>query len=270
MRPCSFARALAVILVFAAGGLPPLYAQTEPAPKPNVMLGIFGGMGPEATADCYHKIVAATPAKNDQEHIPTLIYSLPQVPDRTAAIQSGDRSGILPWLVEGVTRLERSGASYIVIPCNTAHYFYDDMQKAVKIPILNMIRETAAETARQHPRAKAVGLLATSATIATGLYERELAAKGIKTVVPDAGVQEDLVMKAIRSIKAGEEKKIAEDLLAKAADHLVAKGVQALVLGCTETPLAFNPGRAKVPVVDATRVLAQAAVAKYRELTKAR
>jgi aspartate racemase len=263
VRPFALILALAATLAAVAG------AQVKPAPKPDVVLGIFGGMGPEATADCYHKIVAATPAHKDQDHIPTLIYSLPQVPDRTTAIRTGDRS-IVPWLVEGVTRLEKSGASFIVIPCNTAHYFYDDMQRAVKIPILNMIRETVAETARLHPEAKRVGLLATSGTIASRLYEREFAARGVQTIVPDSAVQESLVMEAIRAIKAGEEKQRAEDLLARAADHVVGKGAEVIVLGCTETPLAFNPQRAKVPVVDATRVLARAAVAKYQELTAKR
>lgn len=256
---------LLAALVLALGPAPPSSAQVKPAPKPEVVLGIFGGMGPEATADCYRKVIAATPAHRDQDHIPTLIYSLPQVPDRTTAIRTGDRS-IVAWLVEGVTRLEKAGASFIIIPCNTAHYYYADMQRAVKIPIVNMIQETVAETMRRHPDVTRVGLLATSGTIASGLYERAFAARGVETVVPDSAMQEQMVMTAIRAIKAGEDKKGAEDLLAQAGDDLVARGGQVLVLGCTETPLAFNPQRAKVPVVDATRVLAQAAVAKYQEL----
>jgi aspartate racemase len=246
-------------------------SQTETGARqtPSRLLGIFGGMGPEATANLFLEIIRLTPAQCDQDHIPTLIYSLPQVPDRTTAIRTGDR-GIVPWLVEGVTRLQKAGASFIVIPCNTAHYFYADMQEAVKIPIVHMIRETAAETVRRYPAAKRVGLLATSGTIATGLYERELAVRGVETVTPDPSVQESEVMEAIRAIKAGEDKQRAEDLLARAADHLVEKGAQVIVLGCTETPLAFNPRRAKAPVVDATRVLAQAAVDKYRELTTRR
>jgi len=259
------ARKFALILILAAAVAATAGARVRPVPKPDVVLGIFGGMGPEATADCYRKIIVATPARRDQDHIPTLIYSLPQVPDRTTAIRTGDR-GIVRWLVEGVTRLEKAGASFIVIPCNTAHYFYDDMKKAVKIPIVHMIRETVAETVRRHPEVKRVGLLATSGTIATGLYEREFAARGVETVTPDAEVEEKSVMEAIRAIKAGEEKQRAEDLLAGAADHLVEKGAQVIVLGCTETPLAFNPGRARAPVVDATRVLAQAAVDKYRKM----
>jgi aspartate racemase len=236
----------------------------EPAPK--VILGIFGGMGPEATANMYQLVVRSTPAKQDQDHLPTLIYSLPQVPDRTAAILNHDPS-IVPYLVEGVTRLERAGASFIIIPCNTAHYFYDDMQRAVKIPILHMIRETADEVARRYPDRKRVGLLATSGTIATGLYEKELTARGFTVLVPDDAVEADCVMGVIYDIKAGRNRARCEDQLAKAGRHLEKKGAQVLVLGCTEIPLAFNPARAHVPVVNATQVLADAAIRKYRELT---
>jgi aspartate racemase len=105
--------------------------------QPKVILGIFGGMGPEATANMYQLIVKLTPAKRDQEHIPTVMFSFPQVPDRTTAIQSGDPS-IVPYLVEGVTRVQHAGASFIIIPCNTAHYYYDQMQAATAVPILHM------------------------------------------------------------------------------------------------------------------------------------
>jgi len=222
-------------------------------------------MGPEATANLYQLIVKLTPATRDQDHIPTLIYSLPQVPDRTAAIMSGDMS-IVPYLVEGVTRLERAGASFIVIPCNTAHYFYEPMRKAVKIPIVHMIRETVAEVAAKYPKARKVGLLATSGTIASGLYEKEFAARGIAVVVPDPDLEESLVMKATYDIKAGGDKRQAEEWLFLAGKSLEKKGAEVVVLGCTEIPLAFNPERSGVPVVNATRVLAERAISTYQEL----
>jgi len=239
-------------------------APVAPVPKPPVILGIFGGMGPEATANLYQLVVKSTPAKKDQDHIPTLMYSLPQVPDRTAAIQSGDPS-IVPWLVEGVTRLERAGATFIVIPCNTAHYYFDQMQAAVHIPIIHLIRETVAEVGVKHPKAKRIGLLATSATIQTGLYEKELKARGYAVLVPDGAVQTACVMKAVYGIKAGTSPKENEDLLARAGSLLETQGAEVIVLGCTEIPLAFNPARAKVPVVNANQVLADRAVAMYQK-----
>ncbi len=237
------------------------------AVQPKVILGIFGGMGPEATANMYQLIVKLTPATKDQEHVPTLIFSFPQVPDRTTAILANDPS-IVPWLVEGVTRLERAGASFIIIPCNTAHYYHDRMQAAVDIPILHMIREAARAVAARYPQCRQVGLLATSGTIQTGLYEKEFAALRRRTIVPDDAVETDYVMKAIALIKAGDTGRESGNLLAAAGDHLVARGAEVLVLGCTEIPLAFNTERAKVPVVNATRVLAEAAIRKYQELSK--
>jgi aspartate racemase len=257
---------LALLLCLLVAGCGRQRLELLPGQSP-VILGIFGGMGPEATANMYQLIVQLTPAAKDQEHIPTLIYSFPQVPDRTSAIQSGDPS-IVPYLVEGVTRLRRAGASFIIIPCNTAHYYYDDMQSAIDIPILHMIRETARYVAQRYPQCRRIGLLATSGTIRSGLYEKEFAADGRQTIVPDEAVETGYVMKAIMNIKAGTGKKESEDLLAAAAAHLEARGAEVLVLGCTEIPLAFNPGRAGVPVVNATRVLAEAAIRAFQAMSR--
>ena len=259
--------ALGLVAALAVAGLTARSAPPAVDVAPRRLLGIFGGMGPEATANLYYEIVRRTPAQKDQDHIPTLIYSFPQVPDRTAAIQSGDRS-IIPYLVEGVTRLEKSGASLIVIPCNTAHYFYDDMQGAVKVPILHMIRETAGAVVARHPRCKTVGLLATDGTLQSGLYEKELRARGLAVVHPDASIQRDCVMKAVYGIKAGRPKKECEDLLFTAGKQLEEQGAEVIVLGCTEIPLAFNADRSTLPVVNATEVLAERAIAVFRAGSK--
>jgi len=236
--------------------------RTGDGPAPRRILGIFGGMGPEATANFYGEIVKCTPAKKDQEHIPTLIYSLPQVPDRTTAIENRDRS-IIPYLVEGVTRLEKAGASFIAIPCNTAHYFHADMQGAVQIPILHIMRETAQTVVERHPDCKKIGLLGTTATLSSGLYEKEFCARGLSMVYPDDSILTDCVMKAIYGIKAGQDRQVSEDLLYTAGENVARKGAELIVLGCTEIPLAFNPKRASKPVVNATRVLAEAAIREY-------
>lgn len=252
-----------LILFICLGGTS-IYGQPEQI-KPKRILGIFGGMGPEATANLYLLIVKLTPAAKDQDHIPTLIYSLPQVPDRMTAIKKKDKS-IIPYLKEGVIRLEKAGASFIAIPCNTVHYFYDDMQQVVNIPIIHMIRETALEVTIKYPNIKTVGLLATTGTLQSGLYEKELKAKGLKVVIPDEKIEENNVMKAIYGIKSGMDRKACEDLLAVAGDNVEKKGAEVIVLGCTEIPLAFNPERAHVPVVNATKVLAQRAIKRYQSL----
>jgi aspartate racemase len=230
-----------------------------------VILGIFGGMGPEATADLYKQIVKLTPATKDQEHIPTFIYSLPQVPDRIASIANQDPAIIIA-ITEGVQRLENSGASFIAIPCNTVHYYYDDMQNAVSIPIIHMIKETVLEVKNNYPNVKKIGLLATSGTIKTKLYNNELEANGFEVMVPEDLIEEENVMKAVWGIKSGVDQQINEDLLAIAGQHLIDNGAELLILGCTEIPLAFNPDRSSVPVVNATKVLAERAISMYQKL----
>ncbi len=232
-----------------------------------VRLGILGGMGPEATADLYHQIVRLTPAKADQEHIPTLIYSQPKIPDRMSSIRNNDNK-VIPPIVEAVKLLEDGGASFIVIPCNTVHYYYDDMQDAVSIPIIHMIREAVNEVVKNYPDVKKVGLLATTAVIETKLYENELKDEGFQTIPPDDGIINEKVMKAIYGIKSGVDRQISEDLLAEAGQNVIDKGAELIILGCTEIPLAFNPDRVNVPVVNATKVLAEKAIKMYQDLNK--
>lgn len=233
----------------------------------KIILGIFGGMGPEATADLYKQVVKLTPATKDQEHIPTLIYSLPQVPDRMASIENQDLA-IIPFIVEGVQRLEKAGASYIAIPCNTIHYYFDYMQDAVSIPIIHMIEETVLEVKNNYPDVKRIGLLATTGTIKTELYNNELKKHGYEVIIPDDNIENEYVMKAVWGIKSGVDPQISEDLLAIAGQHLIEKGAELIILGCTEIPLAFNPSRVDVPVINATKVLAQRAISLYEEMNK--
>jgi aspartate racemase len=253
---------LAAVMVLSAG----CKTGNQPLPQGNeVILGIFGGMGPEATADLYRQILEITPATKDQEHIPALIFSNPQVPDRLASIADGGEN-IKPYLSFSLKKLEAAGASFIAIPCNTVHYFYDYMQEVVNIPIINMIRETAAEVAGKYPEVKMVGLLATTGTIESGLYNKELEAAGYEVITPHDSIEINMVMKAVWGIKAKSDPGVNEDLLAIAGQHLADRGAEVIVLGCTEIPLAYNPARVDLPVVNATLVLAQRAVDMYQRL----
>jgi aspartate racemase len=229
------------------------------------MLGIFGGMGPEATVDLFRRIVEATPAQRDQDHLPTLVFSYPQVPERTPAIRSGDRAPV-PYLVEGVRLLDRAGASLIAIPCNTAHFWYDDMQAAVGIPIVHMIREAAAVAAARLAGGRRVGLLATAGTLESGLYAKELERLGLECLVPDAAQQEAEVTASIADIKARRERARSRERLARAAAALESRGAELILLGCTEIPLAFDPATTPLAVVDATQVLAEASLRRFGAL----
>jgi aspartate racemase len=232
---------------------------------PEVILGIFGGMGPEATADLYRKIIDLTPAEKDQDHIPTLIYSLPQVPERTESIRNKDLS-ILPYIIGGVKRLEKAGASFIAIPCNTVHYYYGQMAEAIHIPIIHMIRETVREVEAKQPGARRVGILATAGTLESGLYGTALEDRGLEAIIPEEDVVREKVMQAVFGIKSGQERMAVEGLLADAGRHLADRGAEAIILGCTEIPLVFDPASVDVPVVDATLVLAERAVDMYFKL----
>lgn len=218
------------------------------------VVGIIGGMGPEATADLFLKIVKSTPAKKDQDHLRIVVDCNPEIPDRTASIL-GKGADPLPLLIETARNVEKMGASFMAIPCNTAHYFHKDIQAEVKIPVLHIMDEVAA---RLEGRIKRAGLLASSGTLATRLYETALLAAGIETVVPEDAGQEE-VMEAIYAVKAGDMAKGRELALREGA-KLVSLGAEVVIAGCTEIPLVLKDGDLEAPVIDATTVLAERCV----------
>ncbi|MGB4377731.1 MAG: amino acid racemase [bacterium] len=222
------------------------------------VIGILGGMGPEATADLFLKIIRATPADKDQEHLRVIIDNNPQIPDRTAAIFSqGDDP--LPLLVETAKNLARAGADFIVIPCNTAHYYYQELQAQCPLPVLNMIELCARRAREIVPALERIGLLATRGTVATGLYEKAFQQWGVQVLTPPEEEQER-IMRVIYGVKAGRPPGELKHLWLPVVKGLVNRGVQAVVLGCTELPLVIDPAEVPVPVLDATAILAQEAV----------
>ena len=227
--------------------------------RPKKSIGIIGGMGPAATVDLYAKIVAATAAASDQEHLRVLIDSNAGIPDRTAAIL-GQGEDPLPELITTARTLEQAGAELLTIPCNTAHYYYDSIQASVSVPVLHMIRETARHIVAQYPGVERIGLMATTGTLAIGLYDRVLEGVGLTVIRPEPD-QQDLLMRSIyEGVKAGRLAD-AEMLAGGVASGLAERGAQVLVLGCTELPIALRHVSLPVPAVDPTQVLARAAVA---------
>ncbi len=194
------------------------------------MLGIIGGMGPAATDLLYRRIIDRTDAECDQEHLDMIILNHASMPDRTAAIKSGDTDKVLSLLKKDVEFLEKSGAVAIAIPCNTSHYFYDELQKSTSVTIINMIRETA-----KYVKAlgrKKVCVLATDGTIMTGIYEKEILAEGIEYVAPDENTQK-LVMKIIyEQIKKGFPGN--EEDFREIHHYIKANGCDGAILACTE------------------------------------
>jgi len=222
-------------------------------------IGVLGGMGPAATVDFYQKLIAATPAKQDQDHLKVVIVSDPRIPDRTAAI-FGRGPDPTPALLAGAEVLVRAGADLIAIPCITAHHFYPQLQPAVSVPILHIVDATAASVAAEHPGVRRCGLLATSGTLRARLFEAHFESRGLAILRPEPGLQEAGVMPAIYAVKAGANLAAARERIRGAAAALVAGGAQAIIAGCTEVPLLLAPADLPVPLIDPTAILARAAV----------
>lgn len=218
-------------------------------------VGIIGGMGPEATADLFQKIIVFTNAKHDYEHIHILIDNNTDIPDRTEAILNGGESP-LPQMLASADRLVRQGADFLAIGCNTAHYFYDELSRNVPVPILNMIEITMKKILEQN--LNTVGILGTFATLKTGLYDR-LSEYGIKIIKPDES-DEALIMDMIYDGVKGGCSNYDTAAVKRCLDKMVLKGVQRFVLACTELPLAFCNYHLDYPVIDPTVELAKAVV----------
>lgn len=224
------------------------------------IIGILGGMGPAATVELFRRIVLKTPAQCDQDHIPIVLDSNPRIPDRGPFILEGGPDP-RPALCRSARRLEKMGASFIVMPCNTAHVFLPYLRRAVRIPFIDMIAETARVV-----REPCVGLLATETTIRTGLYHDACAPYGIEIVTP---LPEDQarIMKIIYAIKGGScDLTIHRDLRA-IARRLRERGAEALIVGCTELSLVAQD--LDGPIYDALDILAHVAVQGALSLTPA-
>ncbi len=229
---------------------------------PEKIIGILGGMGPEATVDLFYKIIKFTPVEKDQDHLRIIIDNNPKIPDRTAAIlRKGEDP--LPALQKTAKNLEKAGVDFIIIPCNTAHHFLSSIQESVRIPVLNMIEETAKETRKGIPQIKKVGLLASIGVYKTKIYHRHFKKFNIEVISPGEKDKEE-VMKVIYAIKAGDLSEEIKRNILKIAQKLTDKGSEALIAGCTEIPLILKEGDVSVPIIDPTQILAKVAVQKAK------
>lgn len=224
----------------------------------SVKVGVLGGMGPLAAADFLRKLTEMTPALRDQDHIPIIHYGIPTIPDRSAGIL-----GIGPSpegaLCTGIDVLVANGVDVIVIPCNTAHYWYDAMALRSSVPILHIVDAVRDSLAADGVTGGRVGLMATAGTIRAHLYQDRMA--GFTVDTPTTEDLNRLIMPGIRAVKAG---KLAwgQALMLEAAQNLMDRGASRLILGCTEIPLAMptNDPVWTPRLVDSTSALARACV----------
>lgn len=221
-------------------------------------LGVLGGMGPQATQIFYQRIIDRTDAATDQEHVPTLIWSDSMMPDRTAALLEGRGEQVFARLCSDVGLLESCGCTVIAIPCNTSHYFLDRLQEETTIPILHMIRETAARVKAMGLRK--VGILATDGTVQMGLYQTACQEQGLVALTPSQEIQE-LVMSVIYDeIKRGEPG--SREKFLKIDRAMRAMGCDGVILGCTELSVFRHNHGLPAFYVDAMEILAEEAIVR--------
>lgn len=225
-------------------------------------LGLLGGMGPGATADVLAKIVEVTPATRDQDHIPIMVRSVPQIPDRSDALL-GRGPSPQDALVEGARSLRAAGADFLAIACNTAHHWYEPVRRAAGVPVIH-IAEAVLHDLRPIAPDGPIGLLATAGTLRSGFYQQVLGEAGYQPRTPDARLQAESVDRAIALGKAGRWPE-ARRAIDAAVQMLREAGADVIVLACTELPmiLAHEP-LAGVRILDANLSLARACVRAAR------
>ncbi|MCP3673768.1 MAG: amino acid racemase [Gammaproteobacteria bacterium] len=216
-------------------------------------VGIIGGMGPEATADLLQRIIKLTPATDDSDHIHCIIDNNPKIPSRIKAIIDGNGEDPSPFLAKMAVGLENSGADFLAIPCNTAHYYYDVIQEAVNIPILH-ITDVVLKAIRHHfPDYHKIGVLASPAVQITKLYEDKFSTVGLDVTYPDVAEQA-LLFQVIKDIKSNINREHCQQSYHNICSHLVDKGAELLIIACTE--LSILETLSSVKTIDAVDTLA--------------
>jgi len=219
------------------------------------IVGILGGMGPEATIDLMMRIMRLTPAKDDVDHIHCIVDNNPKVPSRIKAIIEGTGESPAACMAGMAQRLEACGADFIVIPCNTAHHYHRDVQKSVHVPVLNLIELTVESVLGALPGVGKVGLLASPAVRITGLYENLFRPRGVEVVYP-ALEDEGRLFRLIREIKAGARgEKVRRDF-SEIVTGLSSMGAEVGIIACTELSVV-GEGDFPMPVFDAADILAR-------------
>lgn len=221
----------------------------------QLTVGVLGGMGPDATVDFMAKVLAATPVREDQEHLHLLVDQNPGLPSRQLALAGkGESPGAhLAAMAKG---LEDAGADFLVMPCNTAHAYQEHIVAATTIPLVSIIEQTVARCREL----KKVGLLATNGCLDAAVYQSAFGEFGQELLLSTAAERKEFA-RLVAAIKIGEQGPDIATAMASLANALIDRGAQAIVAGCTEIPLVLNASMLKVPFVSSTDVLAEATVA---------
>jgi aspartate racemase len=229
-------------------------------------LGILGGMGPAASAEFVNRLITQTPASCDQEHIPFVLWSDPRVPDRSTSLRNGDNLP-LSWLLKGIQGLKNAGCNYIVIPCNTAHFWFDEMKRHASwnSKIIHIVDSVVDELRDVNVTNSTIGIIGTQATIELGLYQYRLNKLGWNCITPTKEEMDTLVQPAINLIKANNIE-AAQPLIMTVVNRLINSGANAVVLGCTELPLAVKQTEERgIPLINSIDSLVKSIWIEYNK-----
>lgn len=222
-------------------------------------MGVLGGVGPLATIYFADLVVKMTDAKTDQEHIAMVILNHSSIPDRTEYIMDKSKPNPLPVMVGDAKMLEDDNCDYIVIPCNTAHYFYDEIQKSVNVPIINILEETVKYCEETIPDVKKIGVLATDGTIKSQAYQNIIQKHSLECVIPSEEDQKSVMNIIYNQVKAGKPVDIFE--FHRIIGELKKSGCDAIVLGCTELSIIKKDFEiVREDIVDSMECLARASI----------
>jgi len=248
------------------------------------MIGILGGMGTQAGLDFCNKLAILNRGKIDQDYPLFLLYNKSNIPGRPESIgihtknlsnrfkdkkSNKKYSLVLKSLISGCKTLKKSKCKFIVIPCNTAHYWYEDLKRNINLPIINMPNEVFKDTKKKCKKNSFIGLLATEGTLKTGVYEKFFK-NDYNLISPNKNIQKNSVNKAIKLVKMGNVK-AANKCIKTAINYLIKKKCKKIILGCTELPIAifafksFNTIKSSKIFLDPNLILANAAMKKYKK-----
>lgn len=222
-------------------------------------LGVLGGLGPLATVYFMNTVIDMTDAHSDQEHISMIVMNHAAIPDRTDFILDSTKPNPLPMMIEDAKKLQEAGADFIVMPCNTAHFFYEQIQKNITVPMLNIIEETVKFASESTKAIKKLGILATKGTVSAGAYQNMCRKYGLDCAVPSLADEQSLMNIIYNQVKAGTKVNIDEFL--KITENMKRDGCGAVVLGCTELSIInrdFSLNRADI--IDSLTVLARRSI----------
>ena len=234
------------------------------------MIGILGGMGTQAGLDFCNKLAKLNRGKLDQKYPLFVLYNKSNIPKRPENIRK--YSNVLKSLVEGCKMLEKNGCKFIVMPCNTAHYWYDDLQKKINIPILSMPKEVYVNIQKTSKKNSRIGILSTEATLNTKIYHKYFQ-KNFDLLSPSKILQKSSVNKSIKFVKMGKIRE-AEKAIRPAVNYLIKINCKKIILGCTELPIAifayksFKKIKESKIFVDPNLLIANVSMKKYKKLKK--